>query len=100
MATMMGETVTAPSLRVVRIPGESGPILRCIGALNVTTAAAAERELDLLIALGHPTLIINLSGCVEVDLYGLLTVVEACEQLRVAGRRLALVAKPGETLRL
>jgi anti-anti-sigma factor len=89
-----------PTLRLVRIPGESGPILRCSGELSVATSEALRRELALLIELGHPALILNLSGCSEVDLYGVATVVEACEQLQRTGRRAALVAGAGSTARL
>src|SRR5262245_32276676 len=100
MATATTEPTLVPALRLVRIPGESGPILRCIGDLTAATAEALRRELTLLVGLGHPTLTINLSGCREVDIYGVATVVEASEQVRRAGRRVALVAGEGSTARL
>jgi hypothetical protein len=46
---MVAPSIPLPALRVVRLPGESGPILRCYGELSVATAEA------LPSALGDPT---------------------------------------------
>src|SRR5262249_28460861 len=61
-----------PVLRLVRLPGEHGPVLRCRGHLTVATAEALRRELEFLLPMGHDTLTVNLTGCREVDVYGLL----------------------------
>jgi anti-anti-sigma factor len=75
-------------------------VLRCAGELSVATVEALQRELASLTALGHPALTVNLIACSRVDLYGVVTLLEAAEQLRRAGRRLALVAGAGDTARL
>jgi anti-anti-sigma factor len=89
-----------PALRLVRLPGERGPILRCAGELSVATAEALRRELEFLVPLGHDTLTVNLTGCRTVDAYGVYTLYNTFEQLRRTGRRLALVAGTAETRRI
>jgi anti-anti-sigma factor len=94
--TLEEKTLTAtllpPALHLVRLPGEHGPILRCTGELSVATVEALRRELALLEPLGHPVLILNLSGCRSLDAEGILTLLQSFNRLRQAGRRLAIVA--------
>lgn len=82
-------------INIVRMPGESGPVLRCSGELSVSTLEALRRELDLLIPMGYPALTLNLSGCTYVDLDGILGVIEAFKRLHDDGRQLLLVASRG-----
>jgi anti-anti-sigma factor len=81
-----------PTLHLVRLPGEFGPIVRCSGDLSVATAEALRRELALLEPLGHAVLTVNLSGCRTLDVDGILTLLHAFKRLRDKGRRLVLVA--------
>jgi anti-anti-sigma factor len=89
-----------PALHLVRLPGEFGPILRCLGPLTVATREALRRELTLLETLNHPVLTLNLAGCVSLDVDGILTVLESCRRQRDKGRRLVVVAGKGAVARL
>src|SRR5947209_2753957 len=40
----MTQTISPPALRLVRLPGEYGPILRCAGELSAATAEPLRRE--------------------------------------------------------
>lgn len=85
-------TVSAPVLHLMRLPGEFGPILRCEGQLTVATREALRREIALLDSLSHPVIILNLAGCQGLDVDGMLVVLDCCRQLREEGRRLVMVA--------
>lgn len=88
----MGTINPPPSLHVARLPGELGPVVRCSGELTLRTAEILNRELDLLISLGHPALILNLTGCRFIDVDGLLLILDTYRRLRETGQRLAVVA--------
>jgi len=79
-------------LNLVRLPGEHGPVLRCSGELTVATVELLRRELDLLVAMGHPVLTLNLTGCSHLDVDGILVVLDTVKRLHEDGRRLVLVA--------
>src|SRR5262245_23455243 len=79
MATPLELIPRAPALRLARLPGESGPVLRCSGELTVTTAEALRRELALLAGLGHPSLTLDVAALTRLDLYGVVTILEASE---------------------
>jgi anti-sigma B factor antagonist len=96
----MTPSISAPALRLVRLPGEAGPILRCSGELSVATVEALRRELALLISLGHPVMTVNLAGCDFLDVEGILTLVKAFKQLHHDGRRMVLVGGTGRIGRL
>jgi anti-sigma B factor antagonist len=82
-------------LRLTRLPGEFGPILRCSGDLDETSVGLLSRELLLLMPMGHPVLTLNLSGCSFLDSDGVLTILQTFKRLREEGRRLVVVAGPG-----
>jgi anti-anti-sigma regulatory factor len=84
-------TTLTHDVRIDRIPGEFGPILRCSGKLTGATAAALRQELDVLVETGHPAVTLNLTGCPELDRDGIAPVLEAYQQLRSERRRLILV---------
>jgi len=84
-----------PALRVVRWPGEAGPVLSCAGELSVATAEALQRELDLLVPLGHPAVLVDLTECHFLDLDGLFVLLECLQQISREGRHLVLVAGSG-----
>jgi anti-anti-sigma factor len=92
---MMRRSIFPPALRLVRLPGHGGPVLRCTGELSVSTAEALRRELALILSLGHPALILELSGCSFLDVDGILTVLRTHEQLLEEGRRLVVVTGTG-----
>ncbi len=79
-------------LHLVRRPGKLGPIIRCLGPLTVFTVEGLRRELDLLIPLGHPVLILNLTNCRPLDRDGLLLLRETHQRMFRLGRTLVLVA--------
>jgi anti-anti-sigma factor len=93
MTAMM--TISPPALRLVRLPGEYGPILRCRGELSVATAEALRRELALLEPLNHPVITVNLTDCTYLDVDGILTILQSLKRRRDEGRRLVVVAGPG-----
>jgi anti-anti-sigma factor len=93
-------SISAPALRLVRLPGEAGPILRCAGELSVATVEALRRELALLVSLGHPVMTVNLAGCSYLDVEGILTILQSYKRLRQEGRRLVLVGGTGRIGRL
>src|SRR6266542_6673689 len=92
--------VTEGSLRVIRLPGEFGPIVRCAGDLTVDTAEILQRELAFLEPLGHPVLTLNLSDCTFLDSHGVLTLLTTFKRVRAEGRRLVVVAQGGFAARL
>ena len=96
----MTQTISPPALRLVRLPGEFGPILRCSGELSVATAEALRRELGLLEPLAHPVLTVNLADCSYLDVDGILTLLESLKRRREKGRRLVVVAGTGAVARL
>jgi anti-anti-sigma factor len=96
----MTPTIAPPALRLVRLPGEYGPVLRCFGELSVATSEALRRELMLLMTMGHPVLTVNISSCSYVDVDGILTILQTCKELRRRGSRLVIVAGAERTARL
>jgi anti-anti-sigma factor len=100
MENSMTLRISPPALHVVRLPGESGPILRCFGELSVATAEVLRRELALLLPMGHPVFTLNLSGCSSVDVDGILTLIHTYKELRQEGSRLVVVAGTGRTANL
>jgi anti-anti-sigma factor len=96
----MSASNSPQALHLVRMPGESGPILRCSGELSVATAEALRRELALLLPMGHPVLTLNIAGCRFVDVDGVLAILQTYTRLRRKGTRLVIVAGAGHTARL
>jgi anti-sigma B factor antagonist len=96
----MGEKPSSPELEVVRLPGEAGPILRCAGELTAQTVPALRSELDTLLPLEHPGIVLNLTDCGFLDVDGILAVLLAYKELRERDRRLAVVAGTGSVARL
>jgi hypothetical protein len=88
-----------PALRLTRLPGEHGPILRCSGELSVATLEVLRRELFLLMSLGHPVMTLTLSDCTLPDLDGLLAILQTARQLRAEGRDLVLITGGGPVSR-
>jgi hypothetical protein len=70
-----------PRLRLARLPGEHGPILRCSGELSAAAASTLGGELALALPAGHSVLLLNLSECSSVDVEGLLTILDAFKRL-------------------
>jgi anti-anti-sigma factor len=96
----MAETLLHPALHLVRLPGEFGPILRCYGELTLPTSETLRRELLHLEPLGHPVLILDLSGCRRLDVEGILTILDGVKRFRARGQRLILVAGRGDVARM
>lgn len=96
----MGAAVPPPGLDVVRVPGETGPILKCAGELTAATVPILRRELDPLIPLDHPGIVLNLADCRYLDVDGLLALFLAFKELRERGRQLAIVAGRGTVAHL
>lgn len=90
--TICCETSPAETLHVVRLPGEFGPVLRCLGPLTVATVEGLRRELDLLLPLGHRALILNLTGSREMDSDGVLLLLDTYRRVRRFGGQLVLVS--------
>jgi anti-anti-sigma factor len=88
----MTTQMSHPRLRLARLPGEHGPILRCSGELSAATASVLGSQLALALPAGHSVLLLNLSECNSVDVEGLLTILDAFKRLRQEGHRLVLVA--------
>jgi anti-anti-sigma factor len=97
---MTSLSLSPPALRLLRLPGEFGPILRCSGELSVATAESLRRELALLTSMGHSALTLNLADCTFLDVDGILTFLHAYKALRQKGSRLILVAGRGRIARL
>jgi anti-anti-sigma factor len=89
-----------PGLRVVRLPGEFGPIIRCFGELSLSTVATLQRELDFLEPLDHRVLTVDLSGCEFVDVDGILALLHSFKRRREGGHSLIVVAGTGSVARL
>jgi anti-sigma B factor antagonist len=87
----MTPQIPPPALRVTRLPGEYGPILRCDGELSVATAEILRRELADLEPMGHPALTLDLADCDFLDVEGMVVVLHAFRQWRRHGRRMAVV---------
>jgi len=81
-------------LRLVRLPGEFGPVLRCRGELTVATAEPLRRELAMLVPMNHTILTVDVSRCRQVDAGGALTILEAFVEMPPPGR-LAVVVGDG-----
>ena len=90
--TICCETSPDETLHVVRLPGEFGPVLRCLGPLTVATVEGLRRELELLMPLGYRALILNLTGCREVDADGVMLLLDTYRRVRRLGKQLVLVA--------
>jgi anti-anti-sigma factor len=89
-----------PGLRLVRLPGEFGPILRCYGELSRSTVGTLQRELDLLEPLAHRVLMLDLSGCEFLDADGILTLLESFKRRCEKGYSLVVVAGTGSVAHL
>jgi anti-anti-sigma factor len=89
-----------PTLHLARVPGDLGPVLHCSGELTVATAEALRRQLDLLIPLRHPALILNVAACRAIDTDGMLLLLDACGRVREQGRRFAVVAGTDSVARI
>src|SRR5262245_27559986 len=87
----------SPRLRLVRLPGEFGPVIRCSGELTVATVEALHRELALLAPMAHFALTINVAECSHVDVCGALEILESYAALQQQGRHLAVVVGSGTT---
>jgi anti-anti-sigma factor len=85
---------------VTRIPGEAGPILLCRGELTAATVPVLQKELDALLSLGHPALVLKVTECSYIDVDGLLAILLAFKSLRERGGTLALAAGTGSVARL
>jgi anti-anti-sigma factor len=96
----MTAPLSLPTLRLVRLPGEFGPTLRCSGELSVATAEGLRRELALLVSMGHPALTLSLNDCTFLDVDGILAILHAYKEIRRRGSRLVLVAGTGRIARL
>lgn len=96
----MTHPVSPTALRLVRLPGEFGPILRCSGELSAATAESLRRELALLEPLAHPVITVDLADCSYLDADGILTLLESLKRRREQGRRLVVVAGSGSVARL
>jgi anti-anti-sigma regulatory factor len=84
-----------PALRVVRRPGEVGPVLSCAGDLTVATVEVLAQELELLVDLPHPVLTVDLSGCRYKELDGMLALLSTLRHLGEKDRCVVLVAGTG-----
>lgn len=93
-------------LRLVRQPGDAGPILSVSGELTGPTAEALRQELQLLTSTGHPAVTLDLSACRLREIDALLVLLETLRQAIVEDRRVVLVVGragsegPGEMERL
>jgi anti-anti-sigma factor len=90
MVNLVG-TACSPALHVSRVPGEQGTIVRCSGELTVATGEALKRDLNLLLSLRSPALILNLSGCHSIDMEGVMLLLDTYRRSRVDGRRFVAV---------
>lgn len=93
--TPMSASTRLDELRLVRLPGEFGPILICSGELTPTAVTALERQLERLVPLGHPAITIDFTGCCFTDLEGLLALIPAFARLCVDEHQPVLVAITG-----
>jgi anti-anti-sigma factor len=94
------EYPSQPALHLVRLPGTSGPIVRCAGELTGATVEAFRQELDRLVPAGHFTLTLDLTDCRFLDVDGILTLLQTYTQRREEGCRLVVVAGAGQMQRL
>jgi anti-sigma B factor antagonist len=92
--------VPPPILEVLRLPGESGPILRCCGELSVTTVGDLERALALVEPRSHRAVILDLARCDFMDGEGILTILDSFGAQREMGRQLVIVGATGQPARL
>jgi anti-anti-sigma factor len=88
-----------PGLELMRLPGESGPILHCVGELCEATVERLRREITELHPLGHRVVTLDLSECHFLDVEGIMTILQSFKQLWQEGRRLVLVAGTGPVAR-
>jgi anti-anti-sigma factor len=91
----MTAAISQPSLRLVRLPGEFGPIVRCYGELVKPTVTALQQELAVLEPLDHPAVTLNLCGCVSLDSDGVMAILQSYKRRRERGWQLVVVASPG-----
>jgi anti-anti-sigma factor len=96
----MSVTTRPPTLRIVRQPGEFGPIVRCYGDLTVATTEMLRRELALLEPLGHPVLVLDLSHCNSLDVEGILAIVDSFKRMRRNDGLLFVVTGTGQAAQL
>lgn len=86
-----GANGAGTGLRLVRLPGPFGPVLRCHGRLDATAAAQFRHAAALLAPLGHRAVIVNLGLLDHLDEAGWTAVIDACQMLRREGVRAVLV---------
>lgn len=86
------ETPLDEALHLVRLPGEFGPMLRCMGPLTITTVEALRRELELLLPLRDRALVLNLTGCRALDADGVLLLLDTYRRVLRSGKQLVIVA--------
>lgn len=92
---MSSQSRSPSSLAVVRIPTPRGPIVRCQGSLTASNVESLRRDLSLLISVGPPSLIVNVSAVRQLDSDGALALREATEQMARTGGQLVVVdARP------
>src|SRR5262245_60955057 len=96
----MSASTLLPTLRVVRRPGVSGPVVSCTGEMSEATAELLERELALLVTLEHPSLTVDLSGCRFADVDGMLALLEVIQRITEDGSYLVIVAGTERMARL
>jgi anti-sigma B factor antagonist len=96
----MSPQPSSNKLHITRLPGPDGPILRCVGELTAGTAPSLRQELDRLIPLDHPGVIVNVAACPFLDVDGLLAILLAYKELRERGRTLVVVAGTESVARL
>jgi len=78
-------TPDAMGLKLTRIPGPYGPIIRCGGMLNHTTAEQFRQAVSILIPMGHQAILFDLSDLQQVDSTGLAALralLDACVRER------------------
>ena len=87
------------ALHIIRIPGECGPILRCSGELTVATTEALRRQVELLAALDHPAMILNVASCRRIDADGVMLLLDVYKRLGLRGKRFAVVTGANPAVR-
>ncbi len=94
---------TSGELAIRQLPGEFGPVLSVQGLLHQVGGASLEAAVVAEAPSQHAVVALDLSGCIDIDVDGLVSLLEACRVLRSAGSRLVLVATedgPGPLLRI
>jgi anti-anti-sigma factor len=101
----MTTTVSSQELRVERVPGDFGPVLRFFGDLSAATKDTLHKELAIASAEGaerehaSPAVTVNVSDCRFEEVEGVLALLDGARRLRRDGHRLILVAGSGKLAR-